>query len=906
MKSSKVLANVDAVKAVDPKLLAILSKLNPGGVNQQPHFNKRGERDIAAPNVSSFYSLLTERARRNRDSKNILKMLPDQELSVQILTSSIMSPADMLTVELHYEPDSEIFTSDLTATLVELIRKYLEQDCEIKKQIPIILRDIVAEKGSHPVAVIPENAIDALINADRYRISAESLKTLVMDDGVTPRPVGLLGPGIDAPTPSTRARLTLEAFNTTHANINRQVVLDNKNGIIFKDDFVSVTDNVMVLKFPKLYDKLRRTKVHEAISQATGGFSLESVNTVKSIRQISDRSISNQLFTPRHNNSEPMVALKRPHELTRKSVGRPLIMKLPSESVLPVYVPGDVHKHIAYFVLLDEEGNPISAENNDDFYRTAAASFNANNRNSMATNLLQRAGTNFGFDTNAFDPGKRMHLEFMAKAYSDMLERDLIARIKNGVHSSTVQISQSEEAYRLMLSRSLKGKYTQLLYIPADYLTYITLAYNSDGIGESLIDSNSVINTLRVMLMFSDVLGAVKNSIGRTRVNVTLPEEDPDPVATMEEAKDVIIRSRSLDLPFAGGWSASDIMDFLQSASFEWGIEGGDLPDLKFNFESANTNYPKSDSDLTEGLRKLSIMGLGLSPETVDNSQGSEFATVAQQNNLLTTKRIVQYQETLNPLLTSHYRKILTFSQDIVERMYDKVNESKDSIKYTVGDDEQELIAQYGEEEFKKYKVTRALSEFIQRLNICLPKPPKTSLGSQAELVKDYSDFLDSVLEGAYISQYIVTDALSANADAIRAQIKAYFMRKFMAEKGIGTELSALVASTEDGEPQVSLFMETAKFSELMTRSCVKGVAKLTPVNNAAQADLDKLGAPTPPEDNSGGDDNGSSGDDFGTGDDNFDDMGGGEDATSTDESGTADTGDQTQEGEEPPTTPNL
>lgn len=906
MKSSKVLATTDAIKKVDPELLSIISKLSPGGVNQQPHFNKKGDRDIAAPNVSSFYSLLSQRARSNRDAKNILHMLPDQELAVQILTASIMSPADMLSVELNYEPDSEIFTSDLTAALVGLIRKYLEKDCEIKKHIPTILRDIVAEKGSHPVAVIPENAIDDIINSDRYRIAEESLKTLVMEDGVTPRPVGLLGPGIEYVRGTRRPRLALEAFQNVSLEAHTcNIVLDTAGGAVLKDDYLSVTDNIMVLKFPKVFEKLRRTQVHEAVSRATGGYSLESVNTINSIKKLSDRNISTQLFTPRNKNSEPMMSLKRPHELKRKSVGKPLIMKLPSESVLPVYIPGDVQKHIAYFVMLDEEGNPVSADNNDDFYRTAAASFNTSNRNSMATNLLQRVGTNFGYDQSAFDPSKRMHLEFMAKAYSDMVERDLIARIRNGVHSSTVQISQSQEVYRLMLSRTLKGKYTQLLYIPADYLTYITLAYNDDGIGESLLDSNNVINTLRVMVMFSDVLGAVKNSIGRTRVNVTIPEEDPDPIVTMEEAKETIIRSRSLDLPFAGGWSASDIMDFLQSASFEWGIEGGDLPDLKFNFEAANTNYPRSDNELTEGLRKLSIMGLGLSPETVDNSQNSEFATVAQQNNLLTTKRIVQYQESLNPQLTDHYRKILTFSEDIISLLYEKIKESKDSIKFTLGDDEAKLSAQYGPEEIEKYKITRALSEFIQRFRITLPQPPKTSLTTQAELVKEYSDFLDSVLESAYISQYIVADALSGNADAIRAQIKAYFIRKFMAEKGIGTELSSLVATTEDGNPQVELFMETAKFSEMLTRSCVKGVAKLTPVNNAAQADLDKLGAPTPEADTSSSDDSGGGSDEFGM--DDFGDMSGSdtEDGAGASSDAAPET-DQTQEDEEPPATPNL
>ena len=35
-------------------------------------------------------------------------------------------------------------------------------------------------------------------------------------------------------------------------------------------------------------------------------------------------------------------------------------MHLPSTSVIPIHVPGDESAHIAYFIVLDGEGNPIS------------------------------------------------------------------------------------------------------------------------------------------------------------------------------------------------------------------------------------------------------------------------------------------------------------------------------------------------------------------------------------------------------------------------------------------------------------------------------------------------------------------------------------------------------------------
>ena len=57
--------------------------------------------------------------------------------------------------------------------------------------------------------------------------------------------------------------------------------------------------------------------------------------------------------------------------------------------------------------------------------------------------------------------------------FSDIVEQDLINRLKNGIYGSNVSIGKANEVYRLMLSRTLKGLYTKILYLPKEFVSYM-------------------------------------------------------------------------------------------------------------------------------------------------------------------------------------------------------------------------------------------------------------------------------------------------------------------------------------------------------------------------------------------------------------------------------------------------
>jgi hypothetical protein len=113
-----------------------------------------------------------------------------------------------------------------------------------------------------------------------------------------------------------------------------------------------------------------------------------------------------------------------------------------------------------------------------------------------------------------------------------------------------------------------------------------------------------------------------------------------------------------------------------------------------------------------------------------------------------------------------------------------------------------------------------------------------------------------------------------------------------MVEMGLFTELSDLVATREDGEPQMNLMNEITNHIAALTRSGVTAIVKLQPLVAAANKDLTASGAD--PSDDTGGSDTSDSSDSGGEfGGDSEDDFGLGAldetDDTITDDTSTTD-----------------
>ncbi len=402
----------------NPDLAAVISKLTTPIT--APMYNNDGNRDHLMPSTAAFKTAAETTAQNINDAQTVMQILPDMELAAQILVSSIISPKDMMTTELTYTIAEGLMAPDISAAMIARTRLYFEQDHKIEPLLPKILRDILFDKGSFAMAVIPENSIDEVINNQSNRVSMESLSEVINPDG-TVRSLGLLGPAVKA-TPTierTSSGVSLESLQPYHYDkTNRGVV--SLEGIINKeganDTFLTVTDNPSVLKIPLINQKIREQRILNAV----GSRAMESFTNPAN--RLTDREMSGLVYKNRQFGYKPVTSLKTQEQLRRHTVGNPLILHLPSESVIPVYVPGTVEQQVGFFVLLDADGNPISKASNPDYYRDLSGRMSANGQFPSA--MLNKVKSMMsGFDLN-----DRRHLDYSARVYGDMIEQDLLAR----------------------------------------------------------------------------------------------------------------------------------------------------------------------------------------------------------------------------------------------------------------------------------------------------------------------------------------------------------------------------------------------------------------------------------------------------------------------------------------------
>lgn len=825
--------------AADPEQAAAISKLVSSHI-RGPVRDVDGSRKVTVPNSHLFRNRLSKRAKKSVDAAAVLKLLPDVELGIRILTSCILSPSDMTGGDMNWLGPEDLLPSDINATMIKRIRQHFDRVYKIKPLLPKILRKCLAEEGSYPVCVIPENVIDDIINGQK-QISFESIKSHVHEKSKLLKSIGILGGYHE--TESTGLNVAFESMRTTKLKEDDGYSHLRFDSGYVKNEYVYITDNPMVLRIQDINNAARSEKSKNAYSTiAQEAFGADKITEYK---------IERSLYSKKNAKGEQVVSFKRPDELTRNTIGHPLIKKFPAESVIPVFIPGETDKQIGFFVCLDEEGVPIQAPGGDQYYNNLSSGFGGATNSSMTSGIIQRVKSNLGSNVS-FDNNSVKHLEMSVQIYSELVEKDLLSRVKNGIRSSNVSISTNHQIYEIMLARTLSKKLTQMLYIPADYMTYIAFKHGDDGIGQSLLDDTATINALRIVLLFSDIIGSIKNSIGRTMTTLKLDERDPDPMKTIEIAQNEIVRGRQLSVPLSVS-NVTDITDFIQRAGFEWKFEGHPgVPDVSFDFQDTQSNKARPDSDLQDSLRKASIMGTYVSPEMVDNGFNSEFAASVVANNVLFSKRIIEMQEVFNPQLTEHLKKCVKFSQPLMSDLKEILIQNKDKLKL----DEIEVKDYAGnlieDDRKEKIVINDLLERFLEGFNVELPKPTSVTLDQQMTDLSTYSDAVDKALDLAYMNDQIINEntmgEFSQNIEMLKGLYKAHFMRKYLTEKGIMTELADITSLNEEGNAAIDMPADTEEHMLALIRSMLPTVAVLNTIKSKVTNATNDLGFKPPEE----------------------------------------------------------
>lgn len=790
------------------------------------------------------------------DNENIFKLFPDIELAAQIVISSILSPKDMVEYELIYRTKNNNFPPQITSKLIAIIKETINVEYGLQNELPDILRKALFETGSYIKAIIPEAAVDQIINRGS-RITTESIANtdlFSVNDFDRIRHQGLLGDPNAAmvqPKENSSTRLfTLEAALNASGSptYNSKLYIRPKgegepvdvNGIVvekFKElvaGKVDIDDNYQFLKFPKVLERINAQKVADITS--SGLRKTANKFATETAEKITKGQLQGMLYKSASAKFTPFLAIPTPHNLKRKSVGRPLPLLIPSESAIPVYVPGDPSKHIGLFVIADVDGNPItvasSTSNGSD--QGMAGMMGPGKANASFSSLLtDKARQNLSSD--AIVP----MVDSMTELYADIIESDLMERIAKGSYGKSVQIARSNEIYQVMLARALKSQYTRLIYIPIEYVTYYAFDYHRNGVGKSYLDDMANITSFRAMVMFSKVMAKIKSSVTTTSVNVALDPRDHDPLKTIEMAKYYVARSRQQYFPH-GLSHISDLTDWIHRAGIQIAFSGHpDLPETKFEFESKNIQHSEPDDTLDETFRHQMYMHFGLSPDTVDNAAKADFATTIQQNSILFARRIFMWSNLFSALLTDNGKKIAQNDQVLTDECYAVLKENIKELLEKADDEEKKLY----EEDPEGY-LAYVLFQFLDILEIDLPKPNTTRNESLKNEFASYEQMVDNGLKYIFSDSVIASEFAGKSNEYVKAVSDAWkssLMRQWMADNNYLPELFKIAETTEEGKSKFNLLESVKIYTESIMLNIDTFVKALEASKAAVGADLTKV-----------------------------------------------------------------
>lgn len=810
----------------DRPLSALLSKAVDPTI--QPMHTPSGTRKIEAPSLGALHNIAARTANNIAHADTVMQMLPDMQLGAQILVSSVASPKDMMTLALSYKTTPGILPPTVMAAAIASVKDHFDTIYKIKDKIPRILQEVLFDKGSHIVAIIPENSIDEMINRNNA-VSMESFhdalgvdinSKLTASQAIT-APLGILGPGIEGYADSkvkqsgglssmtfSIGNESLEdiyrSYSTNQHNFSQTMHFPTANGKFEAMEGIHITDNPNVLRIPKIEEKLRRDAVNARLRTNLSATALESYGNYRTTDgkiKMDDQSLKNLIYKPRKRGMQTMSTFKTDNQLDRRSIGHPLLMELPPESVIPVYTPGQEDRHVGYFILLDQTGNPVKAMNEkDSFGDLSARLMRASNQTSNIGNRLKQL-------TDGLNCTEADYTDTMVRVYADMVEQDLLARVRNGFYSNAVALAKNTDYYRVMLSRVHQQQSTTILFMPADMVTYFARKYNQYGIGVSILDEMKILNNMRAIAMMGNTILGIKNSIPRTQVELNIDDTDPDPYKTAETVLQEIARVNQTAVPF-GASAPVDIADYFQRAQYQVRVTGHPaIPETNIAYTEGTTSYSKVDTELEESLQKRTAMAMGLNAETINNGFNSETATSVVANNLMLSRRVMVIQDQINPHITDYHRKVIKADADLQDKLKELLFNEYASLEI----DEEEIAKQIGNTgvNIKQMVIDHIINDFIEGLEVTLPRPNTATVENQKTALDAHIALLDTALD-AYLSDQFFSDEIGGemtrNVESIKAMLKAHFIRAFMAENGIMTELASLVTLTDANEPEIDLW----------------------------------------------------------------------------------------------------
>ncbi|WP_107333852.1 hypothetical protein [Klebsiella pneumoniae] len=785
-----------------PSATAIMSKLVPDAVHRT---NTPGN-GVDVPDPTIFDRLVSRRARKNLDAETIISLAPDIKLIKQMIVSTTLSPVDMTQGELGFKTEASEIPPSVLNQVTEVIRDHFESYYPLRDKLPEIIGEALFETGAWVGVIIPEAVIDDIVNlreVGSYLATEsfnEKLKTHFVDG--TLRSVGILGdPGI-TDQEIRDAKNSKKPLRTTASSPSLESMFampQTRDDLVKINDSATITDNLGIMGLGHIRNQINEERLKNKYRYGRSGAGLESYGARKGHNNVS--TVARSLYHTRSGQAaiSPVKVIPSAAEASRSSIGHPLVVKCPSESVIPCYPKGDERNHIGYVIVLDELGNPLNLT--DELNRAATSGqigiMGAQQQLDMTSSLIQQtriAQNGICMDTDQLAAEQRI------RVYNQVLEENILNRIKNGLIGRNVKMAWNEDIMRIMMFRQFANQRTNLVFVPAEQVAYFAYDYDSNGMGKSLLDDIKQVSALRAMTTFANFMAGVKNAVGRTKVTMNIDPRMPDPEKAYAILVDEYQRMQSTVTPTDVS-SSAEMFRVLRMMGTTIEVQGNPrIPNTTVEISEYQSQKQIIDEAFTDDLRRQQYMGLFVTPAMVDMTDEADFAITRWTSNQLYAKRIMMIQDDTCKHGKKFVRSYVNSDGILIGRIQKIFEENNDKLPEEFQLDKEATIPE-------ELKYLDAIDAYFDAFYLELPRPENNRIEKQKEEFDKVKDMIDDIVDC-----YISSELLGAFApedqgkiEMLRAHMTAYLKREWLQSQGFDMGFIKMLTPVTEEDPSLDM-----------------------------------------------------------------------------------------------------
>lgn len=779
------------------------------------------------------------------DNARTRQMTPEISQASAFMTSAIISPNDLRQGKISITCNETSLTPAQKPNLLKYLQEYFEEKFKFSTNLAKWIDEALYRSGAKGLLVVPMSSLEQQILHDGESVSTESLQALNSQYEQMGSLFGITSAGdkdIDSISNST-LEIATESLSSYAGNGDKKTPPPSSRfnstwkkitESIISEESIEITDNPFRFRMDATQNKVAKASLRGKLARMTAiGYGKVKATPNPDLK--------------RKDAIRPFVEIKH---VEGAHTGEPLFMEVPTQAIIPIFVPGNPTDTLGYMLITDENGH-----------------FATLTEGSMKNGPYQSNGDRYNFDQiyeaagyNANSNGRRSSEaeSVMARLYQSIVESYLSERVQKAGFSN-VSIGAGPSVYRYMLNQYLANRRTRLVYVPADMMTYLAFEHGPDGRGVSDLEKAKWVLSIKNCLQMCRLHTAMNNAIDRKKLTIINGDENADTGYILQQIDELVRQHISKNM-----WNIStdpqQMNSQLVEKSYQVNVEGAKGINYKVEEGDRTSNNSPIDTELGEELQKQLVMALLIPAAAMNALDGNEYSRSVVTENLFFSNVVLHRQKVVIKHISELLRHYTRYSPDLRKSILSFIAEPNSDDDSHLKDGNIDLN-QISEDDKER------LENIISSIEISLPPPNIAPNKALYDTIKDASSAADDIINAMLADELIGDDpSLKESIATMKSFMKHQFMLKALENNGVD---SSFVLTLDSIEPTDILRLR----QQLVNLS--KGLIRQDKVMGV-KADNEEAGG------NAGGFGGGFGGSDSFGGGDSFGDSGGGDFTSAT------------------------